>query len=127
MCGVPSGVRPVLDRAPVELDGAAEVGVDHVLHALVADLGGQLDDRHHLRAGALGDVHGVPEVVGVAVGEEDMGGLELGGLHRGQRVPRQEGIDEHTGVALSELEAGLSEEADLHCGSPWSGYGGGAR
>ena len=48
----------------------------------LAELVRELDDRDRLGAGALGDVHGVAEVVGVAVGEEDVRRLELGRLDR---------------------------------------------
>ena len=44
------------------------------------ELAGDLDDRHGLGAGALGDVHHVAVVVRVAVGEEDVRRLELGRL-----------------------------------------------
>jgi hypothetical protein len=41
---------------------------------------GDLGQRHHGRAGALGDVDDVAVVVLVPVGQEDVGRLELGGL-----------------------------------------------
>ena len=70
VAGVPRRHEP--HPAAVELDGAADVRVGHVLEPLLAELVRQLDDRDHLRAGALGDVHDVAVVVGVAVRQEDV-------------------------------------------------------
>ena len=80
MCGVPFGETAVchagveLDPAPVELDRAADVRVEDlvVVAEVAADLVRQLDDRDDRRARALGDVDGVADVVGVAVGEQDV-------------------------------------------------------
>ena len=41
----------------------------------------------------------------VAVREEDVGRLELGCLHGGLGVAAQEGIHEHAGIAVRQLEA----------------------
>src|SRR6202035_4704883 len=42
--GVPRGDQ--LRRAPLQLDGATDVGVVHVLETIFAELIGDLDDRH---------------------------------------------------------------------------------
>jgi hypothetical protein len=60
------------------------------LAEVLGQLVGHLDDRHDRRAGALGDVDRVAEVVGVAVGEQDDVGLDLVGADRRLRVARQE-------------------------------------
>ena len=120
MCGVPFGVIAVchagreLHPAPVELDRAAEVRVEDlvVVAELPADLVGQLDDRDDRRAGALGDVDGVADVVGVAVGEQDV-------RRRRPRRPRLAafGLPVRNGsmstrrAVVLEQEAGVAEEA----------------
>ena len=46
--------------AAIELESSADIRVRDVLEALLAELAGQLRDRHHLRAGALADVDQSP-------------------------------------------------------------------
>ena len=63
----------------------------------------------------------VGDVVGVAVGDRDVGRLDLlGGRHRDRVVGLQERVDQHGGLAVAQLEAGLAVELDLHLQrSPW--------
>ena len=58
-------------------DGAAEVGVVDLLHALLFEPVGDLDDRHALGAGAGRDADRVGDVVGVAVGDDDVGRVDF--------------------------------------------------
>ena len=74
-------------------------------------------ERDHRRAGALGDVDDVAVVVLVAVGQEDVGRLELGRLDRGLRVAGDEGVHQHGRVAGLELHGRVAQEADVHCHS----------
>src|SRR3954447_24894708 len=109
---MPGGPQP--HPAAVELDGPAQVGVGHVLDAVLGQLAGQLDDRHALRARPLGDVDHIPVVVRVAVGQEDVGGGDIARLDGGLGIAGKERIDEDARVALAQLEAGVSQEADVH-------------
>ena len=83
MCGVPSGVTAVCQAGVRRTQPPGNSTVPPMFGSatfstpVAADLVRQLDDRDHLCAGALGDVHGVAEVVGVAVGQQDVGRLEL--------------------------------------------------
>ena len=65
------------------------------------------------RAGALGDVDRVADVVGVAVGEEDVRRVDVAGLLRRLRVPGEERVDEHAHVPLLDQEARVAQEGDL--------------
>ena len=66
-------------------------------------------------AGALGDGDGVGHVVGVAVGDRDVGRLDLlGGRDRRRVVGLEERVDQHRRVALAQLEARMAVEFDLH-------------
>ena len=56
----------------------AEVAVDD-LEPLPFQLARELGDGEHRRAGAFGDVHGVADMVAVAMGEEDRGRVDLVG------------------------------------------------
>ena len=78
------------------------------------ELVGQLDDRHDRRARALGDVHGVADVVGVSVGEEDRVGGDLVGARSRLRVAGEERIDEHGLAVVLQRERGVAQELDLH-------------
>ena len=56
---------------------------------------GDLDDGDALGAGAGGDRDRIGHVVDVAVGDGDMGGVDvLGARHRGRVVGLEEGVDE---------------------------------
>jgi hypothetical protein len=111
-CGVQRRHHP--HPAAGQLDRPAEVGVDHVLDALAGDLVGQLDDRDHRRAGPLGDLDGVAEVVGVAVGQDDVRRIDVVRRDSALGVAGQERVDQDARVPLGQLEAGLSQKANLH-------------
>ena len=82
---------------------------------VLADLAGQLDDRHDRRAGALGDGHRVADVVGVAVGERRSRRRSTSSARgRGLRVAGQERVDEHGLAVVLEREGGVAQEADVH-------------
>ena len=90
MCAVPDGETAVcqagtsLTQPQSKATVPPKFGSLDVLDAGLGDLVGELDDRDHRRAGALGDVDGVAEVVGVAVGEQDHVRRDLVG---GRRPP----------------------------------------
>ena len=90
----------------------------HVLHALLGQLVGDLDDRERRRAGALGELDDIAVVIGMPVGEQDVRRLQLVGAHRRLRVAREERVDQHAGVAFDELDGRLAEEADVHLPIP---------
>ena len=50
-----------------------------MVEKLFTELTGELDDRQHGSAGALGDRHGVTDVIAVAVGQQDRAGFNLVG------------------------------------------------
>ena len=57
----------------------------------------------------------VGDVVGVAVGDQDVGGVHLVRGHgRGRVVRLQERVHEHPGGPVGELEASVAKESDLH-------------
>ena len=85
-----------------------------LLDAQLGQLVGDLDEREHRRARALGQLDGVAVVVGVAVREQDVRRLELVGRHGRLRVARDERVDEDPRVAVAQLDGRLAEEADLH-------------
>ena len=66
----------ILDASEGEVDGAAVVEGDRFLAALAAEPGGDLEVGDEGGAGALEEGLGVGEVVLVAVGDEDVVGLE---------------------------------------------------
>ena len=120
MLTVPLGVVEVCQagdephRAPVELDGAAEVAGRRrsTPSSPISPASSMIaDDR---RAGALGDGDGVAEVVAVAVGEQDRVGGDLVGRRGGLRVAGQERVDEHGRRRRLQREGGVAEEADVH-------------
>ena len=66
-----------------------------LLHALLFEPVGDLDDRHALGAGAGGDANGVGHVIGVAVGDDHLGRLDvIGARHRRRVVGLEEGVDQ---------------------------------
>ncbi len=67
-----------------------------------------------MRRCGLRDRHGVADVVAVAVGEQDRGGVELIGGDRGLGVAGQERVDQHRAVAVGQLEGGVAVVTDFH-------------
>ena len=107
-----------LHPAPVELDRAAEVRVADVLDALRVEPVGELDDRDARAPVRLRDRDRVGDVVGVAVGDQDVGRVHLvGGHRRGRVVRRQERVDEHRACPVGELEARVAKEVGSPSGS----------
>jgi hypothetical protein len=54
-------------------------------------------------------------VIGVAVGDEHVGRVDLVRRDRRERVVRlQERVDDHARVPLGELKARLAKESDVH-------------
>ena len=88
MFAVPLGVVDVCQagtsrtQPAVELDRAAEVGVGHVLDPVVAQLVGDLDDRHALRSVRLAMSTTSPQWSRVAVGQEDVRRVDLATARR---------------------------------------------
>ena len=117
MCAVPLGETAVcqagtsLTQPQSNVDRAAVVEADDVLDAVAVDLGRELDDREHLRAGALGDVDRVAHVVAVPVGQRDHVRRQLVGGRGGLRVAGQERVDQHVRAASGEVERGVPEPA----------------
>jgi hypothetical protein len=95
-----------LHPAPIELHRAAEVGVGDGVQALAVEPAGDLDDGHAVGARTPRYWDRVGDMVGVAVGDQDMGGVDLVRGHgRGRIVRLQERVHEDPGVALGELKA----------------------
>jgi len=95
-----------LDRAPVELDRPAEVGVEGLLDAVRSEPDGRLDDRDRRGAGPLTQADSVGDVVGMAVGQKHVGRLNLFGRVDGDRiVGLEKRVDHHRRIALGDLEA----------------------
>ena len=74
--------------------------------------------------GALGDGDRVADVVAVAVGQQDRGGVDVLGADSRLGIAGQERVDEDGGVAVGELEAGMAEKADVHWGVSSGSVGG---
>jgi hypothetical protein len=110
--------RHELHPPPVEADGAAEVRVVHRVDAQLGQLVGDLDEREHRSARALGDLDRVAVVVGVAVREQDVRRLQFVRGHGRLRVAGDERVHEDPRVAVDELDRRLREEADVHVVSP---------
>src|SRR4029450_13740251 len=104
-----------LHPAPDELDGPAEVGVRHVLEALLLEHVGELRLGDERGAGALADGHRVGGVIEVRMRHQHVSRVDvLGGQLRGRVVRPQEGVDEDAVVALHELNGRMAEVVDLH-------------
>ena len=96
-------------------DGAAEVRVEGLLDAVVAEPVRDLDERDRWGAGALADPDRVGDVVDVAVSDEDVGRVDLFGARHGARVIRlQEGVDQHSSRAVRQLETRVAVVANVH-------------
>ena len=103
---VPGRRQP--DRAPVERRRCRRCWGRgrRARRPVLADLAGELDDRHDRRAGALGDGDRVADVVGVAVGQQDRVGGDLVGGRGGLRVAGQERVDQDGRAVVLEREGG---------------------
>ena len=98
-----------LHPAPVVGDRAAEVGVDRVLDPLLVEPLASSTIATQWAPVRFADRDRVGEVVGVAVGDEDVGRVDLVGGHHGGRVVRlQERVDQHPGVAVDQLNRGVA-------------------
>src|SRR4029453_16601222 len=90
-----------------------------VVDPLLGQPPGELDDRHAARPGPPRHLDDVGDVVRVAVGEQDVGRLDLVRPgYRGRVIRLEERIDEDPRVALDDLEGGVSQPPDLHYSTP---------
>ena len=88
-----------------------------VLDALLAEPAGELDDRHAVaRRCACATADRVGDVVGVAVGDQDVGRLDLVGGHRRDRVVAASGTGRRARAASPSESSkhDVAEESDLH-------------
>jgi hypothetical protein len=80
--------------------------------ALALQPGDDLGIADHEGAGALGDGNGIPEVIAVAVRDENVIGLDLLRLAAGQRVVGEIGIDQQRLAAAHDLKGGMPQPGD---------------
>jgi hypothetical protein len=91
-----------------------EARTEGVRDPLLAEPLGELHDRDGRRVVLRRHRHDVGEVVGVAVGHEHVGRIEIVGRDgRDRIIGRQEGVDDHTRIAVGELEARLAQKPDV--------------
>ncbi len=99
-------------------DHAAGIAGIDVFRALAGEIHADLEIGHDLRAGFLGDLRRVADMVVMAVGEHDMGDArrDLVQAAGEVRIAGEEGIDQDVGIAQVDAEGRMAEPGDFHGG-----------
>ncbi len=100
------------DLEAFQVQGAPLVHADGLGRALIGQDLGKLVDGHHLGVGGLGQGHGLPHVIAVAVGDQDH-------VHRPHLVNRgveegvaEPGVNDHIHTLAGQLESRVTVKGD---------------
>jgi hypothetical protein len=100
------------DLQAVDGEGPPLVHADDLGGAGLGQNLGKLVDGHHLGTGGLGQRHGFPHMVGVAVGDQDEVHRPHLGHRRGQQRVRQPGVDDHRHPLAGQFKRGVAVKGD---------------
>ena len=97
-----------LDTAEGKVKSSTNVQGMRVFHPLVQKPVLDLEIGDRCRAGALGNGHGIPYMISMAVGYEDIVGLHLLGANVSQGIAGQEGVNQQIRVSDLDAKAGMA-------------------
>lgn len=110
--GMPCGHHLHFDT--VQIDRPAQIHAARIGRAFAAQPFGDLVDGDDGGLGGFGDVHRVTDMIAMAVGDQDIVGLDRIGRGDGFGIAAQEGVDQQILAVYCHKKAGMAERSDMH-------------